>query len=327
MTPLARCLVAAVTLLALLPVRATGTSSPHAVAAGAPVQAASGRDTAPDPAALLFLPPGSVRDDALENADATARNAANAPLVAASAFAGARTENSAMIQYVARLHRRADAAPFLAAETAAVGRTREADRLTPPARYGDSAMLAYQERGSRGQEWVMLLFAAGPYVTMLGVYDAAGEQAALDTLQRLAALMDTRLRDAARRAPDPPVLRPRPEQPLRLISLLTTTRQGRRDDLFRPHSAVYWRAVWRVGHIPKGARETLREVVWRGKSALYRNGLTDRPFSGDNGVVDHLQLRAAAIGAYNVTLTITIGRLSAHATHTFRVAAAHSKNS
>jgi hypothetical protein len=54
---------------------------------------------------------------------------------------------------------------------------------------------------------------------------------------------------------------------------------------------------------------------------LYRNGLTDRPFGGDNVLRDHLLLRAAAPGTYNVSVSVTIGRLSARATHTFRVIA------
>jgi hypothetical protein len=57
-----------------------------------------------------------------------------------------------------------------------------------------TAFLAYQARGGHGE---------GPYVTMLGAYDAAGEQAALDRLQHLAALLDAHVRAAAALAPDP----------------------------------------------------------------------------------------------------------------------------
>src|SRR5919202_5917472 len=85
---------------------------------------------APDPAALLLapadLPPGYVRDDALENADATARSTAYADLITASAFMGYRTEHAAVVQYVARLRRWADATTFLAGEGAAVAHSHNA---------------------------------------------------------------------------------------------------------------------------------------------------------------------------------------------------------
>ena len=95
--------------------------------------------------------------------------------------------------------------------------------------------------------------------------------------------------------------------------------------MFQPHSAVYWRVVWRVGDVARSMRETLREWVWHGRSLLYSNSLTDRPFSGDNALVDHLQLSGAASGGYSITVSITIDRLSARATHSFQVAAARPK--
>jgi hypothetical protein len=107
-----------------------------------------------------------------------------------------------------------------------------------------------------------------------------------------------------------------------LTSLQTRTRQGRPTDLFRPRSAVYWRAVWRVGALPRGARETLRDWVRRGKTLLYSNSVTDRPFGGDNAVVDHLQLHSAVLGRYSVTVAVTIGQRTVRATHDFWVAAA-----
>src|SRR5436309_2770772 len=154
-----------------MPAGSAGTPAPAALLALAP-------------AALLLapadLPPGYVRDDALEKADATARSQAYADLIVASAFMGYRTEHAAVVQYVARLQRRADATTFLAGERAAVDRSRDTQRLTLPASYGDAGTLAYQARGSRGEEWTIVVFAEGAYVTMLGAYDAAGEQAALN---------------------------------------------------------------------------------------------------------------------------------------------------
>src|ERR671937_2323034 len=179
---------------------------------------------APGPPALLLapadLPPGYVRDDALENADATARSRAYADLIVASAFIGYRTEHAAVVQYVARLQRRAEAATFLAGEGAAVDRSRDTQRLPLPAAYGDAGTLAYQARGSRGKEWTIVVFAEGSYVTMLGAYDAAGEQAALDELQHLAALLDARLRAAAARAPDATPTRAPRVQPRRALRIL-----------------------------------------------------------------------------------------------------------
>src|SRR5919199_3588022 len=181
---------------------------------------------APDPPKLLLapadLPPGYVRDDALENADATARSQAYAGLIVASAFMGYRAEHAAVVQYVARLRRRADAATFLAGERDAVNHSRAVQRLTLPATYGDPGTLAYQARGSRGEEWTIVVFAEGPYVTMLGAYNVAGEQAALDEVQQLAALLAARLRAAAARAPDPtptPVPHAQPRPGLRIITL------------------------------------------------------------------------------------------------------------
>jgi hypothetical protein len=286
---------------------------------------------APDPTALLLapadLPPGYVRDDALENVDATARSQAYGDLIVASAFRGYRTEHAAVVQYVARLQRRADARTFLAGERAAVDRSRDARRLTLPASYGDAGTLAYQARGSRGKAWTLVVFAGGAYVTMLGAYDATGEQAALDELQHLAALIAARLREAAALAPDPtptPAPRAKPQPGLRILTLATSTRSGHPSSVFQSHGAVYWRVVWRVGDVARSARETLRERVWHGRSLLYSNGLTDRPFSGDNALVDHLQLGGAA-GGYSITVSITIGRLSARATRSFQVAVARPK--
>jgi hypothetical protein len=284
---------------------------------------------APDPAALLLapadLPPGYVRDDTLENADATARNQTYADLIVASAFMGYRTERAAVVQYVARLQRRADATTFLVGEGAAVDRSRDAQRLTLPAAYGNAGTLAYQVRGSRGEEWTIVVFTGGAYVTMLGAYDAAGEQVALDQLQHLAALLDARLRAAAALAPDPtptPAPREKPQPGLRILTLATSTRSGHPSSVFQPHSAVYWRVVWRVGDVARSMRETLREAVWHGRSLLYSNGLTDRPFGGNNALIDHLQLGSAAAGGYSITVSITIGRFSARATRSFQVAAA-----
>src|SRR5919201_6507914 len=97
----------------------------------------AGAAGAPGPPALLLapadLPPGYVRDDALENADATARSRAYAALIVASAFLGYRTEHTAVVQYVARLRRRISAATFLAGEGASVDRAHDAQRLTLPA--------------------------------------------------------------------------------------------------------------------------------------------------------------------------------------------------
>ena len=287
----------------------------------------------PGPVALLLapadLPLGYVRDDALENADATARSRAYAGLIVASAFRGYRTEHAAVVQYVARLQRRADATTFLAGEGAAVDRSRGAQRLTLPAVYGDAGTLAYQARGSRGEEWTIVIVAKGPYVTMLGAYDAAGEQAALDEVQHLAALLAARLRAAAARAPDPtptPVPRAQPRPGLRILTLATSTQRGRSSSVFQPHSAVYWRVVWRVGYVARSTRETLRESFWHGRSLLYSNGLTDRPFSGDNALVDHLQLGGAASGRYSITISIAIGHLAARATRSFQVVGSRPKH-
>lgn len=288
--------------------------------------------TAPDPTTLLItpadLPSGYVSDDALENADATARSRAYSNLIAASAFAGYRTDRAALVQYVARLHRRADVATFLAGEGAAVDRSHEALRLTLAATYGDAANLAYQARGSHGEEWAVVIFADGPYVAMLGAYQAAAEQAAIDVLQRLAALVDRRLRAAAVLAPDTaplPAALPGPQPALRIVSFYTATVSGRSSDLFKPHSTVYWRVVWHVRRVSARDHEALHEVVWIGKRILYSNGLTDRPYSGDNALVDHLHLSGATSGVYTITVTIAIGRASVKAAHAFHVIAAPPK--
>lgn len=281
------------------------------------------RHNPPGIATLLLhtgdLPAGYRPDAALENADATARTSAYTRVIAATAFTAYRTNHTAIVQYVARLHRRTDTRTVLAAESGAVRRTHGTATITLPARYGDRTTLAYQLRGTQGGIWVFAAFADGPYVTAIGAYDKASEQAAVTTLARLASLADHRLRVAARLTPDIP---PPPEPPLRLVSLRTTTRQGHASALFRPHSAVYWHAVWRVGHVPRGAREAVRVQLWRGKQALYSARLIDAPYPGDNALADHVQLANAAPGAYRLTITVMIGRLTARATHSFRVAPA-----
>lgn len=262
-----------------------------------------------------------ISDDAMENADATARTHAYGSLIADSAFAGYRTSHAAVVEYVARLHRRADAATFLASEGTNVDRTHGVEPITLPASYGDRPALTYQARGAHGEVWVVIILSRGPYIAMLGAVDGSGAQSAVDTLQRLAAALDGRLRAAAVQTPDPPA--PRPVPPVRIITLLTTTRAGRATDLFRPHSPLYWRVIWRIGQMPRGSHETVREWVWRGETILYRNSLTDSPFSGDNALNDHLLLRAVAPGTYNVSVAVTVGHLSAQATHAFRVVASN----
>ena len=79
-----------------------------------------------------------------------------------------------------------------------------------------------------------------------------------------------------------------------------------------------------MGYVARSARETLREWVRHGRTVLYSNGLTDRPLTGDNAFVDHLQLNAAA-GSYSLTVSITIGHLSARATRSFHVVASRPK--
>lgn len=292
-----------------------------AVASAPPARGA----TTPSLSSLLLtqadLPAGYVADDALENADATARGSAYRALIAASAFAGYRAAHAGVVHYVARLRDHASVALLLAQEADAVSRERGAARITLSGHYGDAGTLAYQQRGARGEDWVLVVFGDGPYVTTLGAFDGAGEQVAIDLLQRLAPLVDARLRAAARQAATPAVT-PSHVPPLTFTSLQTRTRQGRPTDLFRPRSAVYWRAVWRVGALPRGARETLRDWVRRGKTLLYSNSVTDRPFGGDNAVVDHLQLHSTAPGRYSVTVAVTIGRRTVRATHDFWVAAA-----
>jgi len=289
--------------------------------------------TLPIPATLLLtpadLPPGYVSDDALENADATARNAADAPLVAASAFAGYRGARQAVVEYVALLHRRQDLPAFVAAETAAVAHSHDAARITLSRTYGDAAMLAYQEHGSHGEKWAVVVFGDGPYAGMVGAYDAAGEQASITLLQEMAVAADRRLRAAALQAP--PTTSTPPTRPSRrtttgspaprIVSLVTITARGRPSDMFRPHSTVYWRALWRIGAVGLNARETLTDTVAaRGNATvLYRNGIQDRPFAGDNTAADRLRLNGAAPGSYTVTFTVTIGHATVRATHTFRV--------
>ncbi len=289
--------------------------------------------TLPMPATLLLLPtdvpPGYVSDDVLENADATARNEGDAPLVVVSAFAGYRGARQAVVDYVALLRRRQDLPAFVAAEAAAVTHSRAAARITLDGTYGDAAVLAYQERGSHGEEWAVVVFGDGPYARVVGAYDAAGEQASITLLQEMAGIADRRLRAAALQAPPAPPTPP--TQPSRgttvaslaprIVSLVTTTGRGRPSDAFRPRGTVYWRALWRIGAVGPTARETLADTVTARSSTtvLYRNGVRDRPFAGDNTASDHLRLNGAAPGSYTVTFTVTIGHATAHATHTFRV--------
>ncbi len=269
------------------------------------------------------LPPGYISDDALENADATARTGAYGSLIVSSRFAGYRRREGAVVHYVALLHSQAGAALFLAHEAAAVGRTREAAPLTLAVAHGAGALLAYQQRGTRGEEWVMAAWTAGPYATVMGVYAGEGEQPAIDLLQRLVAVAYARLRIAAARIPAPAPMPATPARPsLRVVTLVTTTRDKRPSDVFRPRSPLYWRALWRVEGPTRGVRETVRETVWQGKKTFYSNSLADMPYSGDNEVDDHLLLANLAPGHYNVTVVVTIGRLSAYATHTFHVSVA-----
>jgi len=284
--------------------------------------------TPPAPATLLLtagdLPPGYLADDAIENADATARTAAYSTTVMSSSFSAYRQQDRAVVQYVALLRTRAGATAFLAREGAAVDHTSGAARVTLTTGPQAGPSLTYQQRGTRGEEWVMAALAAGPYVTVLGAYDKGGEQAAIDTLQQLVVIANTRLRLAATRVPDPQPAKasPAPTVPaLEVFGLVTTTRYGRASDVFHPHSTLYWRAIWRVKRPPRGARETIRETVWQGKRVLYRNGVTDTPYSGVNEADDHLTLPTLAPGYYNVTIAVAIGRLSTQVTHTFHVVA------
>ncbi len=305
---------------------------PLAAAPLAAGQAPAPVRSAPAPLSLLLwqgdLPPGYVPDDALENADATARTAAYGGIVMSSSFVGYRRRDAAVVHYVALTRGRTEAALLLAHEREAVLRTRDAAPLTLglAARAGDGAVLAYQARGARGGAWVMAAFSSGPYVTIVGAYAGADEQAALDLVRRFVAVAAARLQGAAARIPLHTPATKAPTRPaLRVISLATTTRDRRATDAFRPHSPLYWRAVWQVTSPPHGARETLRETVWQGRKVLYSNSLADAPYNGDNEADDHLLLPGLAPGHYNVTVVVSMGRLSAYATHTFHVVAPRAK--
>jgi hypothetical protein len=281
--------------------------------------------TPPAPSTLLLtagdLPPGYLVDDALENAEATARTTAYSTTIMSSSFGAYRQRDRAFVQYAALLRTRTDAAAFLTQEGAAVDHTAGAARVTLTTGPRARPSLAYQQRGARGEEWVMAALAAGPYVAILGAYDKGGEQAAIDALQQFIVIANARLRLAATRVPDP-LPTPAPTAPmLRIAGLVTTTRDGRASDVFHPRSSLYWRTIWRVARLPHQARETIRETVWQGKRMLYRNGVTDTPYNGVNEADDHLTLPALAPGHYNVTIAVTIGRLSAKVTHTFHVVA------
>lgn len=311
-----------------------GMASIH-LAAASPAPLASARaplpaPPAPDPRSLLLgpgdLPRGYVSDDALENADATARTAAYSASVVSSSFAAYRRRTGAVVHYVALLRGQAGAALVLRREGAAVARTREAAALTLAGRRGGAPWLAYQQRGTRGAAWVMAARAAGPYVTVVGAYAGEGEQTAIDLVQRLTAVVDARLLAAAARVPaQPPARGAAIRLALRVTALVTTTRDQRAAGVFRPHSTLYWRTMWRIEHPPRGARETVRETVWQGKRVLYSNNLADRPYDGDNEADDHLLLPGLAPGRYNVTVVVWIGRLSAYATRAFRVVAPPAK--
>jgi hypothetical protein len=294
---------------------------PRAMTVGAAPPGAA----APDPSTLLLapgdLPPGYLRDDAVENADATARTAAYGASIMSSSFAAYRRRDGAVVQHVALLRGRADAATLLAREAAAVGGTHSAARLTIAVPPGTPTPLAYQQRGTRGELWVMALFAAGPYATVVGAYDKGDEQASIDLVRRLVPMLGARLRAAAGRTPDPTPPRATARTTLRIVALVTTTRDKRAASTVPPRGTLYWRAVWRIGRPPRGARETVRETVWRGKAVLYSNGFADAPYEGDNEADDHLALPGLAPGRYNVTIAVTVGRLSAGATRAFRVVA------
>lgn len=284
----------------------------------APLNRSAG--AAPAPATLLLtpadLPPGYVRDDALENADATTRSRAYSAIIASSAFIGYRTARAATVHYVARLRRRADAATFLSGEDTAAARSHGVDPLTLPSSFGRGRNVVFQARGTHGQEWVELIFADGPYVTVLATYDASGEQTAIDTLQRLGRLVDARLRAAATRAPDVP-----PAPALRVVTLRTTTASGGTRDRFTPGSTIYFQLTWWFDHPPAGRRETVRVQLSHGHTLLYRNALTDRAFAGANTLADHIGLHGVAAGPYVLAVSITLGHLSAQATHRLIVSA------
>ncbi len=289
-----------------------GMASIH-LAAASPAPLASARaplpaPPAPDPRSLLLgpgdLPRGYVSDDALENADATARTTAYSASVVSSSFAAYRRRTGAVVHYVALLRGQAGVVLVLRREGAAVARTREAAALTLAGRRGGAPWLAYQQRGTRGAAWVM----------------------AADLVQRLTAVVDARLLAAAARVPaQPPARGAAIRLALRVTALVTTTRDQRAAGVFRPHSTLYWRTMWRIEHPPRGARETVRETVWQGKRVLYSNNLADRPYDGDNEADDHLLLPGLAPGRYNVTVVVWIGRLSAYATRAFRVVAPPAK--
>jgi hypothetical protein len=278
------------------------------------------------PAALILtpadLPAGYVRDDSLENADATARTSAYAPLMLSNAFVAYRNSSAAIIQYVARLRSRADAIAYLDGESAAVDRDKSILHITLPIRLGDHGSITYQAHGSRGTPWVLAIFSEGPYVTTLGSYDESGEQDAIDLLARLAAPVDMRMQQAARTAPDPPPTRSpaAPHPAVRVTSLRTTTLSGRAVDRFKPHSTVYWHLAWTITGVANSAPETVRETLSQGSKVLLASTLNDRGYAGANALTDHLQLDNAPAGSYTLAITIVIAGRAATATHTFRVA-------
>jgi hypothetical protein len=194
--------------------------------------------------------------------------------------------------------------------------------LTPPSSYGDNLTLAFESRTGRGEDWISIVFADGPYVTVIGAYDAAGAETAMATAQALAAIVDARLRAASLLAPDAtptasPAPKPSPE--LDIVALATMTRQGRPRDTFRPHSDVYWRVIWRVAAAAGGARETVHEWVAADSAIVYQSALTDRAYAGANTLTDHLLMQGSAPGRYAVIVAVTIGRLRSRVTHEFQV--------
>jgi hypothetical protein len=278
------------------------------------------------PAALVLtpsdLPVGYMRDDSLENADATARTTAYATLMLSDAFVAYRNSSAAVVQYVARLRSRADAVAYLNGESAAVDRDTSAIRITLPVHLGDHGSITYQAHGSHGTPWVLAIFSEGPYVTTLGSYSETGEQEAIDQLVKLAAVVDGRMRQAARTAPEPaPTRTPAAAHPaVRITSLRTTTLSGRAVDRFKPHSTVYWRLAWTIAGVANSAPETVRETLAQGSKVLLANALNDRGYAGANTLTDHMQLDNAPAGSYTLSVTIGLAGRTATATHTFHVA-------
>lgn len=302
------------------------TFMPWLAAALLPVLVSQAVRASTAPAALILtpadLPGGFVRDDSLENADATARTAAYATLMLSDVFVGYRNSSAAAVQFTALLRKRADAATYLDGESAAVDRDKSALRITLPVRLGDHGAITYQAHGLHGTPWVLAIFSEGPYITTLGAYDERGEQEAIDLLARVAATVDTRMKQAARTAPDPPPTHsPVAAHPaVRIMSLRTTTLSGRATDRFKPHSTVYWHLAWTITGVANSAPETVRETLSGGSKVLLANTLNDRGYAGANVLADHMQLDNAPAGSYTLSVTVSLAGRTATATHIFRVA-------